>query len=88
MIVLNALSMDKPVVVTDVGDLRELVEGLDAGGVADKIGDIDQLCALVRQCLAKPAEPGRIRRQLIERFDAAKSRSQYLSALLPQGRTT
>ena len=82
MIVLEAQTMGRPVVVTDVGNNREVVERTQGGIVLSQIGDVSALMQAVQQMLDQPPDPIALRRNTIAIFDWKVLAQQYYSALI------
>ncbi len=74
--------MGKPVVVTDVGNNREVLEITGGGVVISKIGDITGLENGVRQMLAVPPDPQKIRQAIYEKFSVSVIAEKYLGVFL------
>jgi glycosyltransferase involved in cell wall biosynthesis len=85
MIVIEAQAMGKPVVVTDVGNNREIIERTGGGIVVSRIGDISALLQAVKEMLAAPPDPGQLRRLTLSHFDLKSVAQKYLNALLGDG---
>jgi glycosyltransferase involved in cell wall biosynthesis len=82
LIVSETLGMGKPVVVTDVGNNRYVVELTGGGYIVSKIGDISELEAGLRQVFASPPD-GKLLRQIIqENFSVEVISNRYLDVLL------
>ncbi len=82
MIVLEAQTMGKPAVVTDVGNNRQVLERTRGGIVLPQIGDVSALMAAVRQMLDAPPDPVEVRRNTIAVFDWKVIVQKYRAALL------
>jgi glycosyltransferase involved in cell wall biosynthesis len=82
MIVIEAQAMGKPVVVTDVGNNREILERTQGGIVVSRIGDIESLVGGVHEMLNHPPDPSELRRSTLAHFDIAKVAQRYLEILL------
>lgn len=82
MIVLEAQTMGKPVVVTDVGNNRDIVERTQGGVVLAQIGDVSALMSAVRQMLDHPPDPVELRRNTLALFDWKIVAQRYRDALL------
>jgi glycosyltransferase involved in cell wall biosynthesis/uncharacterized coiled-coil protein SlyX len=82
LIVAEAQVMGKPVVVTDVGNNREVLAITQGGVVISQIGNIDELAAGVRQMLASPPDPARIREALLAHFGIDIISEKYRKVLL------
>jgi glycosyltransferase involved in cell wall biosynthesis len=82
MIVLEAQTMGKPVVVTNVGNNRETLERTQGGVVLDQMGDISTMMRAVRHMLDQPPEPELLRRRTLAFFDWKAVAQKYLEALL------
>ena len=69
MIVLEAQTMGKPVVATDVGNIRDILDRTGGGIVISQIGDIAGLMAGIRLMLTKPPSSEEIRRNTLANYD-------------------
>ncbi|MDW8101171.1 MAG: glycosyltransferase [Anaerolineae bacterium] len=78
MVILEAQSMGKPVVVTDVG----IVDTTSGGIVIKEIGNVDALAKGVKTVLENPPNPARIREAVVAYFDVRKVAADYRRALL------
>jgi glycosyltransferase involved in cell wall biosynthesis len=82
MIIIEALAMGTPVVVTDVGNNREVVEYAHGGVVIPRIGDVTALMDGVLKMLKEPPDPHKLRQATLARFDIAVVSQKYRQALL------
>lgn len=82
LIVAESQIMGKPVVVTDVGNNREVLEATQGGVVVSQIGDITALMKGVRQMLDAPPAPQAIRQAFLENFGMDVIARKYKTALL------
>ncbi|MEW5870924.1 MAG: glycosyltransferase [Chloroflexota bacterium] len=82
MIITEALAMGKPVVATDVGNNREVLERTHGGIVISKIGDIGMLKDALRQLLDAPPEPEALRQKALAYWDVALIAQQLRDALI------
>lgn len=82
MVIIEAQVMGKPVVVTDVGNNREMLELSGGGVVIDRIGDIDALEEGVRKMLNHPPEQKRIRELVLSKCDIRIVAEKYRRVLL------
>lgn len=82
LVLLNAQAMGRPVVATDVGAIREVLDLTGGGEVVDKIGDISAMEHAVRKLLTSPPERRVVRERLRERFDVSQVAEQYRAALM------
>ncbi|MGB9618889.1 MAG: glycosyltransferase family 4 protein, partial [Armatimonadota bacterium] len=82
MVVLEAQAMGKPVVVTDVGNTREILETTGGGVLVQTIGDIGALTAGVEEMLASPPDPERVRQAVVAHFDIRRIAASYKRVLL------
>jgi glycosyltransferase involved in cell wall biosynthesis len=85
LIVAEAQVMGVPVVVTDVGNNREVLGITQGGIVISQIGNIDELAAGVRQMLDTPPDPVRVRQALLARFGIDIISEKYRQVLLGEG---
>ncbi len=81
LIVAEAQAMGKPVVVTDVGNNREVLE-LTGGGVVVPVGDVQALYLGVQQMLAQPPDPARLRQVIIDYCGPKAVAEKYRQVLL------
>ena len=90
LVLLEAQAMGVPVVVTDVGNNREILQVTQGGVLVESIGDISALQQAVEQMLREPPDASAIRRALVEdlsqRFSIlpAQMGEKYRRALLPR----
>jgi len=77
MVLIEAQAMGKPVVVTDVGNNREMIDFTGGGVVISQVGDIDALLAGVRRMLHHPPDPQALRQTILSRYDIAMVAEQY-----------
>jgi len=82
MVVLEAQAMGKPVVVTDVGNNREVIQITRGGVVVQTIGDIRALAQGVEKMLQSPPDPIQLRRAVAISFDIRRIARLYKNALL------
>ena len=74
--------MGKPVVVTDVGSNRDVVEDIGGGVVVPRIGDIKALSDGVARVFAEPIDSAAVRSRIYDRFGTEKIAAQYRAAFL------
>ena len=79
LVIAETLAMGKPVVATDVGNNREVVE-LTGGGVICPVGDISALMRGINQLLRSKPDPTQIRKAILSRFDIQIIAKQYENA--------
>lgn len=82
LIVAEAQVMGKPVVVTDVGNNRDVLEITHGGILTSMIGDVEGLASGVRQMLANPPEPHAIRSAYISNFGDEVILKKYRHVLI------
>jgi glycosyltransferase involved in cell wall biosynthesis len=82
LVLLEAQTMGKPVVATDVGNNRDVLETTQGGIVISKIGDIKALAKGIQDCLKNPPNSQRVRQSIIENFSLEKMGRNYQQALL------
>ncbi|MGC9356218.1 MAG: glycosyltransferase [Anaerolineae bacterium] len=82
LVILEAQAMGKPMVVTDVGNNREVLDVTRGGVVVSRIGDVSALREGVIQMLGDPPEPGQIRQSILEHFSLQRMAEKYRIALL------
>jgi glycosyltransferase involved in cell wall biosynthesis len=85
LVIAEAQAMGKPVVVTDVGNNREVVEMTGGGVVVPRVGDIAALMEGVRRMLDSPPDPERVRQAILSRFGIEVIAEQYRKVLLGTG---
>ncbi|RLC77070.1 MAG: hypothetical protein DRI61_12195, partial [Chloroflexi bacterium] len=85
MVILEVQSMGKPVVVTDVGNAREIIETSGGGVVVGSIGDVNALAEGVKAMLENPPDPVRVREAVVANFDVRRIAHAYKRALLGEG---
>jgi glycosyltransferase involved in cell wall biosynthesis len=83
LVVAETLAMGKPVVVTDAGNNREVVE-LAQGGVVTPVGDVAALMRGVQAMLASPPDPARLRAAIRGRFDINVIAEKHRAVFLPE----
>lgn len=81
MVVLEAQAMGKPVVATDVGNVREIL-AVTGGGVVCSIGDVQAIAEGVENMLRNPPDPTQIRQAVVQHFDIRRVATSYKQALL------
>lgn len=79
MVILEALAMGVPVVATDVGNNREVLER-SGGGTVVHIGDVVALRRAVQQMLAHPPDPAALRAAMQREFQLAPMAEAYYRA--------
>ncbi len=82
MIVAEAQIMGKPVVVTDVGNNREVLEITGGGVVVPQIGDVTALVDGVRETLRSPPDPVHTRQAFLSHFGIDIISKKYRKVLL------
>ena len=58
--------MGKPVVVTDVGNTREILEKTQGGIIIDKPGDISTFRLAIQKLLENPPDPHLLRQVILD----------------------
>jgi glycosyltransferase involved in cell wall biosynthesis len=81
LIAAEAQAMGKPVVVTDVGNNREVL-AITGGGIVAPVGDVQALTLGVQQMLAQPPDPMKLRQAIIDHFSPRVVAEQYRQVLL------
>jgi glycosyltransferase involved in cell wall biosynthesis len=81
LIAAEAQAMGKPVVVTDVGNNREVL-AITGGGIVAPVGDVQALTLGVQQMLAQPPDPVKLRQAIIDHFSPRAVAEQYRQVLL------
>ena len=76
MVVVESLATGIPVVATDVGNNREVLERT-GGGVVVHVGDVGAMRRAVRQLLAAPPDPGALRTAVEAAFQLAPMAEAY-----------
>ena len=82
MIIIEAQAMGKPVVVTDVGNNREVIAATGAGVVVSQIGDVTALREGVLQMLENPPDPEQLRQATLSHYDISIVAEKYRNAWL------
>jgi glycosyltransferase involved in cell wall biosynthesis len=82
LVILETLAMGKPVVATDVGHIRDVVEMTHGGVVVPNIGDVAALRMGVLQALREPVDSAVMRQIINQRFGIAHIARQYLKVWL------
>jgi len=82
LVLLEGQAMGKPVVATDVGNNREVLEFTKGGQVTDRVGDIAELANALTRALNEPCDPVQMRQAVMERFGMAKIAEQYCQILV------
>lgn len=82
MAVLEAQAMGCPVVATDVGNIREVLEKTQGGSAVTRVGDINGLVAAVKQVLANPIDGRAIRERVAQYYSLEQMALAYERALL------
>jgi glycosyltransferase involved in cell wall biosynthesis len=82
MIIIQAQSMGKPVVVTDVGNNREVIDRTQGGEVIAGIGDIAAMAGAIQRLISNPPDPILLRKKTLAHFDIAIVAQKYRQALL------
>jgi glycosyltransferase involved in cell wall biosynthesis len=82
MIIIESQAMGKPVVVTEVGNNREIIERTKGGIVVSSIGDISGLMMGVRQMLENPPDPRQLRQSTLAHFDISLVAQRYYAVLI------
>ena len=82
MSVLEALAMGCPVVSTDVGNIRDVLEKTGGGSAVTHVGDINGLITDVKQVLANPVDVRAIRERLAQYYSLEQMAAAYERALL------
>jgi glycosyltransferase involved in cell wall biosynthesis len=83
-IILEAQAMGKPMVVTDVGNNREVFERTGGGVVISQIGDVGALMQGVQAMLADPPDPEQIRQVVLADFRIDVIAQKYYEALVEE----
>ena len=79
MVILEALAMGVPVVATDVGNNRDVLER-SGGGVVVPVGDVGALRRAVQQMLAEPPSPSALRAAMERHFQLGPMAEAYYRA--------
>ena len=82
LVILETLAMGKPVVATNVGHIRDVVEMTHGGVVAPNIGDVAALRMGVLQALREPVDSAAMRQAIAQRFGISHIAQQYLQVWL------
>ena len=83
LVILEAQAMGTPVVVTDVGNNREIIEATGGGVVISNIGDSAALQTGVGDMLTKTRDPEHMRAAFFSRFHIRDVSARRLQAILP-----
>jgi glycosyltransferase involved in cell wall biosynthesis len=83
MVIAEAQAMGVPVVATDVGNNREILEVTGGGVVVGSIGEVSSLKSAVIAMLANPPDSGRMREAFFSRFHIRDVAARRLRAILP-----
>jgi len=83
MVIIEAQAMGVPVVVTDVGNNREVLQRTGGGEVISRIGDVAELMEGVRKMLDNPPNRDILRQKTLSHFDIALIADKYYEALIP-----
>jgi len=82
MVILEALAMGVPVVATDVGNNREVLERTGGGRIVERVGDVAALRAAVLDVLAAPPDPAALRAAVAREFGMPEKLDAYARVLL------
>jgi glycosyltransferase involved in cell wall biosynthesis len=82
MITIEAQAMGKPVVVTDVGNNREVIDMSGGGVVIPQIGDITALREGVNQMIENPPDREQLRQAILSHYDIPIIAEKYPKAWL------
>jgi len=82
MIILEAQVMGVPLVTTNVGNNKEVIDFSGGGIVIEQIGDIDALANATTSLLDTPPDPVKLRETILGRYDIRRTAQKYYSALL------
>ena len=82
MVLIETQAMGKPVVVTDVGNNREVLERTQGGVIISRIGDIGQLADGITRMIAQPPDPQALRQATLEHFNITQVANHYYSILI------
>ena len=82
MVIIEALAMGVPVVATDVGTTREVLERTGGGRVVERVGEVAALRQAVTATLAAPLDPAALRAAVAREFGMATMLDEYAQALL------
>ena len=82
LVILETLAMGKPVVATDVGHIRDVVEMTRGGVMVPNIGDVAALRMGVLQALREPVDSAAMRQIIDQRFGISHIAQQYLQVWL------
>ncbi len=82
LVVLESQAMGKPVVCTDVGNTREMIERTSGGVIVPAIGDVGALRAAVHLALEQPRDPQAMRAAVADAYGIATVADLYSRVLL------
>jgi glycosyltransferase involved in cell wall biosynthesis len=81
MVILEAQAMGIPVVATDVGNIRDVLNVTGGGRVVARVGDVTTLQTELKKVLEKPINPIKVRQAVIENFGLEKMLAKYYDVL-------
>lgn len=82
LVVLESLAMGKPVVATEVGHIRDIVDETRGGKTIPNIGDVTSLRSALLQVLEQPIDADFMRQVIRRRFGVENIAEQYLKVWL------
>lgn len=82
MVILEAQAMGKPVLVTDVGNNKEILAKTHGGVLVSRIGDIAALQEGLHRLIEQPPDPAFLRQAILNYYSLDKMADKYKSALL------
>lgn len=82
LVILETLAMGKPVVATDVGHIRDVVEMTHGGVVVSNIGDVTAIRSGVLLALKTKVDPVAMRQSIAKRFGVSYIAKKYLAVWL------
>ncbi|MDF1513903.1 MAG: glycosyltransferase, partial [Anaerolineae bacterium] len=80
--ILESLALGKPVVVTNVGNNRDVLNKTHGGVLIEQMGDINALRSGVLAMLESPPDPEKLRNAVIQNYSVERMARQYYIALL------
>ncbi len=82
MVILEAQAMGRPVLATDVGNNRQVLDATGGGLVVSRVGDVAGLQAGLQQLLARMPAADEIRQAVLRQYSLQAMVARYRQALL------
>jgi glycosyltransferase involved in cell wall biosynthesis len=80
--ILESLALGTPVVVTDVGNNKHVLDITQGGVIVNQIGDVNALRSGIVKMLNHPPDPQEIRQAVVQHFNVERMARQYYEALI------